>query len=183
MPKREVVWRRVRGIGIEHCRVEGHVADGLVVGVSERPFRARYRVEWDERWRTRSLRVDLADGDRSVALLSDGEGRWRTADGKAIAPLDGCLDVDVSVTPFTNTLPVRRLALAPFDSVELTVAYVDVPQLRVGVSRQRYTCLVRRDDGTMHRFESGKFAADIVFDRDGLVVEYPRLFTRVWPRS
>ena len=60
--------------------------------------------------------------------------------------------------------------------------YVEVPSFRVGIAKQRYTCLVRRDDGTMHRYESGTFKADIVLDADGLVVEYPRAFTRLWPR-
>ena len=176
------MWAPVHGAGIEHCRVKGNVADGVVVGLRDRaPFRARYAVEWDDGWRTRSVRVDLLDEAKTLVLVADGDGTWRTAEGKPIAPLHGCLDVDISVTPFTNTLPVRRLDLAPLQSVELTVAYVEVPALRVGVGTQRYTCLVRRDDGTMHRYASGKFAADIVLDADGLVVEYPRLFTRVWP--
>ncbi|TMD60742.1 MAG: transcriptional regulator [Chloroflexi bacterium] len=183
MKPREVMWTPVRGPGFEHCRVTGRVADGMVIGIrGDQPFRTRYAVEWDERWRTRSLHVDLLDAAKSVVLLADGEGNWRTAEGRAIAALDGCIDVDLSVTPFTNTLPVRRLDLAPLASQELSVAYVDVPDLRVGISRQRYTCLVRRDDGTMHRFESGTFRSDIVLDADGLVVEYPHGFTRVWPR-
>jgi hypothetical protein len=182
--KREVMWAPVRGVGFEHCRIRANAADGLVVGLHDRePFRSRYAVEWDDRWRTRSVRVDLLDAGKSLALFADGEGAWRTAEGKPIAPLNGCVDVDINVTPFTNTLPVRRLGLAPLASLEVAVAYIEVPALRVGVSRQRYTCLVRRDDGTMHRFESGTFRADIVLDADGLVLEYPRAFTRVWPRS
>ena len=182
--RREVMWAPVRRPGFEHCRVHGNKADGIVIGLDERePFRVRYALEWDDRWRTRVVRVDVIDRGKSLALVADGDGRWRTADGKAIPPLDGCIDVDLSVTPFTNTLPVRRLALAPLASADLSVAYVDAPALRVGVAKQRYTCLVRRDDGTMHRYESGTFKADVVLDADGLVVEYPRAFTRVWPRS
>ena len=177
------MWTPVRGPGFEHCRVKGRVADGMVIGIHDgEAFRTRYAVEWDDRWRTRSVRVDLLDAGKSLVLLADGDGAWRTAAGTAISPLDGCIDVDLSVTPFTNTLPVRRLELAPLASVELSIAYVEVPDLRVGVSRQRYTCLVRREDSTMHRFESGKFHSDIVLDADGLVVEYPRAFTRVWLR-
>ena len=177
------MWAPVRGPGFEHCRVDGRGADGFVIGLrDDAPFRVRYAVEWDDRWRTRSVNVELVDARKSLVLVADGDGNWRTAEGKSIAALAGCVDVDVSVTPFTNTLPVRRLALAPLQSADLSVAYVDAPALRVGIAKQRYTCLVRRDDGTMHRYESGKFSADIVLDADGLVVEYPRAFTRVWPR-
>src|ERR671937_866130 len=155
--RREVMWAPVRRPGFEHCRVHGNKADGIVIGIDERePFRVRYALEWDDHWRTRVVRVDVIDRGKSLALVADGDGCWRTADGKAIPPLA---------------------------SADLSVAYVDAPALRVGVAKQRYTCLVRRDDGTMHRYESGTFKADVVLDADGLVVEYPRAFTRVWPRS
>jgi hypothetical protein len=177
------MWAPVRGPGFEHCRVDGNRADGIILGLDERtPYRAHYTIEWDDRWRTRSVRVEV-DRGKNLSLIARGDGSWSTGDGKRIEALQGCIDVDLSATPFTNTLPVRRLALGPLASAEVSLTYVELPSLRVGVSQQRYTCLVRRDDGTMHRFESGKFRADIVLDADGLVVEYPRLFTRVWPRS
>lgn len=177
---REIVWIGVHGVSVDHCRVDARSAEGLVIAVQDKPIRARYLIEWDEAWRVRRVRVEL-EGDRGVDLVSDGKGSWRTAEGEEIKGLSGCVDVDLSITPFTNTLPVRRLALRPLESADLQVAYVDVASLRVGVAKQRYTCLVRRDDGTMHRYESGTFSADVVFDGDGLVVEYPHVWTRVWP--
>lgn len=178
---REIVWRAVRGVALEHCRIAARSAEGLIIGVDDLPFRARYTVGWDERWRTRSIDVQV-EGGKALTLEGDGEGGWRTAEGNEVKALAGCLDVDISITPFTNTLPVRRLALAPLQAADLKVVYVTVPSLRVGLAKQRYTCLVRRGDGTMHRYESGAFKADIVLDADGLVIEYPRAFTRVWPR-
>jgi hypothetical protein len=99
-----------------------------------------------------------------------------------VPALDGCLDVDLSATPFTNTLPIRRLALAPGWAAEITVVYVDVPALRIGVSRQRYRCLTWGPAGGVYRYENaaGDFAADITVDADGLVVEYPQIARQVW---
>jgi hypothetical protein len=54
-----------------------------------------------------------------VDLLSDGQGNWTTSDGQAVSELRGCIDVDISVSAFTNTLPIRRLGLAPTGSAEL----------------------------------------------------------------
>jgi hypothetical protein len=182
---RDVLWAPVREAGLEHCRVRESVsgveAEGLVIGVSaDAVFRARYAISCDQSWRVRDLRLKVEGGD-TLALDVDDTGQW-SGNGRAIAALAGCIDVDLSVSPFTNTLPVRRLALQPLESRELSVAYVEVPSLRIGVAKQRYTCLVRREDGTMHRYESGSFRADVTFDVDGLVIEYPRAFTRVWPR-
>src|SRR5215211_4036020 len=96
--------------------------------------------------------------------------------------LDGCVDVDISATPSTNTLPIRRLGLKPGQSEELAVAYIRVPELLVGPERQRYGCLEARADGGLYRFEElpGGFTAKLPVDADGLVLDYPGLFRRAW---
>ena len=92
--------------------------------------------------------------------------------------LDGAIDVDIMATPFTNTLPIRRLDLAERQSADIQVAYVSVPDLTLSLARQRYTCL---SAGALYRFDSleSGFSRDIGIDRDGLVTEYPGLFRRI----
>ena len=81
------------------------------------------------------------------------------------------------MTPFTNTLPIRRLALHPGDVEEIAVLYVDVPKLEVGFKAQRYTGLAER----RVRFESldSDFRRDLDLDDEGYVVRYPGLFQRL----
>jgi uncharacterized protein len=69
-------------------------------------------------------------------------------------------------------LPIRRLALVPGESAEISVAYFD------GTEPQRYTCLEKGSGGGLYRFLSldGEFTADLPVDADGLVLDYPRLF-------
>ena len=94
---------------------------GLEVG---RPFRIGYEIRCDERWRVREVRAAAPDLQRPVLeLLTDGEGQWKRGGGEPMPELDGCIDVDISATPFTNTLPIRRLGLEPGESEDLTVAY------------------------------------------------------------
>ena len=96
--------------------------------------------------------------------------------------LDGCIDVDISATPFTNTLPIRRLGLEPGESEELAVTYVRVPELLVGAERQRYSCLEAQANGELYRFEAlpSGFTAELPIDAEGLVIDYPGLFRRAW---
>ena len=72
---------------------------------------ARYRAG-DGDWRLRRLTFAVADAeDTAVArtsVASDGAGHWRV-DERERPDLEGCLDVDIQITPFTNTLPIRRL--------------------------------------------------------------------------
>jgi hypothetical protein len=163
---------------------DGAVANGLVIGLEAgRPFRIGYEVRCDGLWRVQEVRAAAPDLGRPVLdLLADGKGRWKRRGGEPVPELDGCIDVDISATPFTNTLPIRRLGLEPGESEELMVAYIRVPELLVGPERQRYGCLEARADGGLYRFEAlpSGFTAALPVDADGLVIDYPGLFRRVW---
>ncbi len=182
------MWSAWEEPGLGHLRLavhdDGIVADGVVIGATEgRPFRVFYEVRCDTDWRVRALRVGAPGEPPGVDLLADGEGNWRRPDGHAVLKLRGCIDADISVTPFTNTLPIRRLDLALEESAELCVAYVEGIELQSWSEPQRYTCLEKSDRGGLYRFLSldGGFTADLPVDADGLVLDYPGLFRRVLP--
>jgi hypothetical protein len=185
--ERELMWAPWEGPGLEHLRLvtsgSGVVANGLVIGLEAgRPFRIGYEVRCDGRWRVREVRVATPDSERPVLeLLTDGEGHWKRGGGEPVPELEGRIDVDISATPFTNTLPIRRLALEPGESEELAVTYIRVPELLVGPERQRYGCLQAQADGGLYRFEAlpSGFTAELPVDADGLVIDYPGLFRRL----
>lgn len=184
---RDVLWTPWEGPGIEHLRLSSTpggdmLADGLVVGVGEdgAPFRARYTAQCDAQWRVRAVRVDMLDeANRRLDLYSDGAGHWTDDAGAELPGLVGCFDIDISATPFTNTLPIRRLALAPGAAADITVVYIELPALTVRPEMQRYTCLAA--DLPRYRFEAraSGFTADLPTDADGLVLDYPGLFRRI----
>jgi uncharacterized protein len=188
--ERHVFWQAWTGVALESCRVttvsDGVRAECVALGVEGgRPWGVRYTLRGDAGWRTRELSVSSLGGDEATLRLSgDGTGRWTGADGERLVALDGCLDVDLSATAFTNTLPIRRLAMLPGWSEEITVAYVAVPGLGVSVARQRYHCLHWAPDGARYRFEdpASGFTAEISVDADGLVIDYPGVARRVWSR-
>ena len=182
------MWSAWRRPGLGHLRLavrdSGVVADGLVLGVAEgRPFRIAYDVRCDADWRVRAARVGVPGEPPRVELLSDGEGNWKWPDGRAVTYLEGCEYVDISGTPFTNTLPIRRLGLAPGESAEIAVAYFEGTELQPWPEPQRYTRLETGDGGETYRFVSldGGFTADLPVDQNGLVLDYPGLFRRVFP--
>jgi uncharacterized protein len=186
--EREVMWIPWEGPGLEHLRLvtsgRGVVANGLVIGLEAgRPFRIGYEIRCDGHWRVREVRAAAPDSERPVLeLVANGEGHWKRRGGEFISELEGCIDIDISATPFTNTLPIRRLGLEPGESEELTVTYIRVPELLVGPERQHYGCLEAQANGGLYRFEAlpSGFTAELPVDADGLVIDYPGLFRRAW---
>jgi uncharacterized protein len=184
-----ILWAPWAGPGLEHLRlVQGDdliLADGLIIGVAEadgRPFRARYTIQCDAGWHVRELRIDMLDAaNRRLDLMSDGAGHWFDGAGEPLPGLVGCFDVDISATPFTNTLPIRRLALPPGAAADINVVYISLPELTAVPGMQRYACLSSNANGASYRFESRShnFTADILVDAQDLVEDYPGLFRRV----
>jgi uncharacterized protein len=184
----EAMWTPWKGRGLQHLRLrvkEGGIeADGVVIGEEDGiAFRARYLIRCDPGWRTREVIVDPLDGRDSLHLRSDGKGEWSDTSGRSMPNLNSCLDVDLSATPFTNTLPIRRRDLREGEFSEIVAVYVDVPAMRLDTSRQRYTCLERNADGGLYRYEDEGlfrgFTADLAVDADGLVLNYPGIFRRI----
>ena len=110
----EIMWARGQGEpGLEHLRVAevatGSLANGTVIGIQDNtPFSIHYTVVCDPQWQVQATTVRRLGGPNPpfVGLLSDRAGHWTTFAGDALPALDGCLDVDITATPFTNTLPI-----------------------------------------------------------------------------
>lgn len=174
-------WEDWSGGGLQHVvlteRTDGVVADAVCVVADDGDYAVRYRIECDAGWRCRALDVEIVGTASTLRLRGDGRGRWTYADGTRLPALDGAIDVDLPITPFTNTLPIRRLALAAAASAEIDVVYVRTPALSVEVDRQRYTCIEPR---RRYRYEAvdGSFTAELEVDDAGLVLTYPGLFRR-----
>jgi hypothetical protein len=134
----------------------------------------RYRVEAGPDGLTRRVELELDGGATRRVLLADGAGAWRWDGGPPLPEVAGALDVDLTVTPSTNTLPIRRLArqLEPGQAADLQMAWVQFPDLEVIGSAQRYQRLAP----DRWRFSTGDFQADLLVDPDGLVLDYQGLF-------
>ena len=176
-------------------------ARGTALAVDPIPYTVRYELRAGPDWVTTAFEVSTEGAGWSRTLRLDAEGgRWRlstsergdldaalTASGHAGAGLPGtedpdllygAFDVDLTGSPLTNTLPIRRLGLLkaePGVAHRVSVAWVLLPSLEVVQADQIYTAL---GDGRV-RFANETFSADLAVDDEGFVVEYPGLAERV----
>jgi hypothetical protein len=180
--ERALAWRRVDTPGLERFEMRGGGAGWTLHGTillvdKDVPFEARYELACDPGWRTRAVAVDIRgpEGDRSLRLTAR-DGIWRRDGGAEIEAIRGCLDVDLSWSPSTNTLPIRRLDLAIGEEKGTAAAWVRFPGLAVEPLPQEY----RRLADTRYRYSSagGSFVAELDVDDDGLVTRYGNIWTR-----
>jgi hypothetical protein len=176
-------WQSWDAKGIEHLVLrEGSrevVAESVVVGsADDSVFALRYLIRCDKSWRVRSAEVAVIGSDRKIEIAGDGKGNWSDSSGKHLPKLAGATDIDLSATPFTNTLPIRRLKLRAGHSAEIVTVYILAPALTLATDPQRYTCL---EPLKRYRYESidSDFMREIEVDRRGMVVTYPGLFRRL----
>lgn len=174
--ERVVAWKNVPIKGTEYCALwhggSGWVLKGTVMGVLEdgRPMIAEYEVQCDENWFTRRVQVERTIGEDTKTLtlgVADG-GVWRRS-WQEVVELHGCLDVDLSVTPATNTIPIRRLALPIGESAAVIAFWVKFPNLEMALLSQRY----KRTAKSTYEYQSETgFSTGIVVDDVGLVITY-----------
>jgi hypothetical protein len=186
-PRRPITWTPIwntarEGLGLEHLLLAEGSADSVVLAFDEDggPFRLAYQLAWDESWQLREaqLVVTTERATRSLRLETDGRGRWRTGDARLLPELEGCLDIDIWPTPFTNSFPIRRQPMAIGERREFLMAWVSAPTLTVHRAPQAYTRLADR----LYLFESldgDGFRAELPLDEDGIVLDYPGMFRRV----
>jgi hypothetical protein len=195
---RSVAWVKEDPFGVEHVDVvisrARLSANGVAIGTDPVPYRLDYRLTTrfgfvtsrlhvetrGEGWRRRLDLRRTAGGIWSIAQENSGDLPMPPPGGQA-ASLDGALDCDLGLSPLTNTMPVLRDALYQgLGPVDLAMAWVSVPDLAVRRSVQRYTFVESSGDRRIVRFEDDEgFTADIAFDDDGLVVDYPGLARRL----
>ncbi len=155
---------------------QGWVSSTVIAQAAGVPFTLRYRLEVgsDGALVAGMLRIS---GAASLTLTRAASGRWQGNGGEDLRDLSGCTDLDLSVTPSTNTLALRRLQLRPGQSGEVLAAVIEVPSLTRRVVRQRYTRLGPHT----YQFENlgGGYSTELTVDDELFVRESPGLFKQV----
>jgi uncharacterized protein len=198
-------WRRLDTAGAEHVVYSergGFKARSTMVAATPIQFTARYEVVTDDGWNTvrcevtsegagflRSVRLERAtgrwrvtaseQGNLDAVMLAAGHPRPAQPGSEEPGKLHQALDVDISFSPLTNTLPIRRLHLLDAGagvgtSRSVVVAWILLPSLEVIESAQTYRVV----GDHVFRFSSGDFSAEIDVDEQGYVMHYPGLAER-----
>jgi hypothetical protein len=178
-----IIWRRLDEPGHEFAQLffEDNVwrLSGTAIFAFGRPQRQPVRLDYlvmcDADWQTRSASVSGWVGDETISIdISVNEARRWRLNGVEVPAVEGCLDIDLSFSPSTNLLPIRRLRLNVGDEVAATAAWLRFPDFRLEPLAQSY----RRISGAGYSYESGsrEFVAQLSVNEVGFVTSYPNLW-------
>ncbi len=185
--QRTALWQNLKQHGTEYCRLVSHDYGWRLMGTvlsifDHNPLQVQYQVSCNHLWQTRTVQITVHAGidEQSLHLIIDERQRWwlqNKGEQQELTRLRGCIDIDLGITPATNTLPIRRKPLPLGHTVESKAAWVRFPNLDIEVLLQRYTRLTE----SHYQYESGNgdFTTEIEVDEMGMVIHYPDSWQRL----
>lgn len=177
-----LLWSGREYYSLENCladiTVDGLIVTSTIIGYyEEKIYWVNYMIKTNKLWETVYLEINCRHDNKTqlIKLNGDGQGNW-TSNGEPAEQFKGCIDVDIPLTPFTNTLPIKRLNLSNDQAQEIKVIYCDLLEENIKAVTQKYTRL----SDTHYHYENvpNDFEATIQVDDLGFVVDYPSLFVR-----
>jgi uncharacterized protein len=180
-----ILWENKDSHSMEYFNLtrsnDAFVLEGTVLLLLEGlPTRVAYKIECDKRWKTRvvSIRQERSgSATNHLTLKVSSRQIWKTVKGSTISFAAGIQDVDLEITPATNTIPIRRIGLKEGESAQVDAVWVRFPSLKLELLQQRYTRISHR----LYKYEcpSTGYQSQLEVDGSGMVVSYGDLWHRV----
>lgn len=173
-------WRRLDLPGTDRATLTTTEGGYLLLGHAQFQDPAgeadlHYSVQISPTWRTERARLEGSGplGPISFEIAVQPDGGW-TLNGTPLPAVQGCIDVDLNLTPATNMLSIRRLALDPGAEAEVIAAWLEFPEPRLKPLRQVYHHL----GGGRYDYHCPEIPFDAVLESnaDGFVTSYPPLW-------
>jgi uncharacterized protein len=138
-----ILWRRIDTPGHDACRLEEEEAGWSLCGAAVfrhalGPANISYDVRCDRHWKTLSGRVHGAIGERRIDyFIARRDGAW-SLNGEEAPGLAHLVDLDLSFTPATNLLQVKRVDLPMGQAIHSPVAWFNLETGALTALRQIY---------------------------------------------
>lgn len=178
-----ILWKSLYCHSLENCVIckhndKGAEIESTIVGSCEgKLFSVNYRIVTDSRWRMIAANIDTQlNGQKTQTVLEWRHGACFINGVHKELPA-GTAFIDISLTPFTNTLPINNLQMRVGEMQTIKVVYIDILGQKITPASQNYTRLT--EDTYLFETEDHSFRAEIRVDANGIVLSYPQLFETV----
>jgi len=179
--KRVIIWQSEYYRSTETCQVEipdEIVINSVITGRHDNTiYTAEYVIKISSEWKVKQFEIAYSlNGIKNLVTGIHHPKGW-IINKQERPEFKNCVDIDITVTPFTNSLPINRLKLPVNVPRQIDVLYIDVLENRIYPVKQQYT----KKSNTEYNFQNvpNDFEADIGVDKEGFVAHYPGLFERI----
>lgn len=181
--KKIIMWKGIYYRSLEYCEINSSdkavEVTATILGIHEStPYKVDYNIKAKPNWELVSCRIasQLGEAADIQTFHRSRSGSW-TRNKQPVEGAEGCTDIDISVSPLTNSFPINRLDLQVDQDREIKVLYIDILNQAIKPATQRYTKLSEFE----YHYQNvpNDFEAVITVDQLGLVKEYPGLFTQL----
>lgn len=177
-----LIWKGIYYQSLEYFNLlsndKNYTVESKIIGCHEdKIYNVEYKIHTDKNWIVQNFLIESEVN--TIKRTSSGkrnQGQWEI--NNVINPeFNNFKFIDISLTPFTNTLPVNNLKLSENSSQKIDVLYIDVLNHHIRPVQQQYT----RTSVNKYLYENleNDFKAEISIDETGLVTVYPKLFEKI----
>ncbi|WP_312993126.1 putative glycolipid-binding domain-containing protein [Chryseobacterium flavum] len=177
-----LIWKGIFYQSLEYFTIkqenENHIAGSKIIGCTkDHIYSVQYHLVIDRDWLIQKFIIESeVNGIYNELKGEKIQGEWKI--NSNINPdFKDFKFIDISLTPFTNTLPVNHLKMSQNDSREIKVIYIDVLNCQVKPAAQQYTRTASHE--YLYENIQTAFKAGILIDDMGLVIHYPGLFEKI----
>ena len=177
-----ILWSGIEYYSLENCIVDSNSGSvsirSTILGLYlDKLYQVKYKIQLNPFWQTYYCLVEAQFDDeiKSFEFSKNEKEEW-SLNGKYQPEFDGCLDVDIPLTPLTNSLPINRLQFKQNQEEKIDVVYIDLLENEIRRVKQKY----QRISNEIYKYENipNDFEAEIKVDNLGFVIDYPQLFKR-----
>jgi uncharacterized protein len=174
-----ILWRRVDAPGHDACKLEDRRSGWRLQGAaifrhSIGPASVSYTVDCDSRWRTLSGRVYGTIGEREIDYhIARRDDAW-LLNGESVPGVGHLVDLDLSFTPATNLLQVKRVPLPVGEPISLPAAWFNLDTGALTELEQIYER--RSEHALFYRAPGVGYDGLIELAPNGFITRYPGLW-------
>ena len=180
--EQRVIWDHLESAGAEYLTLKkfAHHMEvrGTVLLVDQgAPHQLTYEMKIGLDWKTKKVKI-YKDGDKKPFVVQvENQDKW-WVNGVYDENLDGATNVDLTITPFSNSLPINRVSWNIGERRTFKMVYIDVLRKEVMPLLQVYTYLGDTNGHRIFQYRCRDYENALVIDDQGWVVEYPGVFNR-----
>ena len=177
-----LIWKGIFYQSLEYFNLQSddknYTVESKIIGcLEDKIYNTEYKIHIDKDWIVQDFLIESEINKVKRTLTGKRiQNQWEI--NNLVNPeFNDCKFIDISLTPFTNTLPINNLKLSENDSQKIDVIYIDVLNDHIKPVQQQYS----RTAVNKYLYENieNDFKAEISIDEAGFVTAYPKLFEKI----